>query len=66
MDFELFEQTIWDNGYALVACNHYGIKDKRHIYCVVMDREGSEAFMAQGPDSSQVFRELVFKVKGVF
>ncbi len=59
MDFELFERKLLQYGYGIVACNHYSLHKVRHLYCVIMHKDGMRSFKAEGQLSGVVFERLV-------
>lgn len=58
MTFKKFEKAIWEKGYAIVAMNHYTIKNERRTYCVVLNRNKTKAFQAEAKNSEDVFENL--------
>ena len=63
MTFEKFEIYIFEKGYGIVAMNHYSINNERHLYCVVMNKDGSKAIKAEGKKSVEVFQSIADKLQ---
>ena len=59
MKFEVFENKLLSYGYGIVACNHYSLHKVRHLYCVIMSKDGTRSFKAEGQSSQVVFSKLV-------
>jgi len=58
MNFEEFEKKILEEGYGIVAMNHYVIGGKRYLYCVVLSKDQERAFQSEWKNSKEVFENL--------
>lgn len=62
MNFEEFEKKILEKSYGIVAMNHYSIKGRRYLYCVVLSKNKERAFHAEGENSQQIFDCIYHKI----
>jgi len=62
MNFEEFEKKIEEKGFGVVAMNHYTLKGKRHLFCVILNTAKGTAFRAESETSNEVFEILYTKL----
>ncbi len=65
MKFKQFEKELKENGYGIVAMNHYKLDGKWHTYCVVLNKEGNKAIKAEAEaeNSEDVFKDIYDQIK---
>ena len=63
MKFEEFEHILKENGYGIVAMNHFDIAGCRWLYCVILNKDKKKAFKAEYSSSETVFSVLGEKIE---
>ena len=63
MKFEQFEKEIKENGYGIVAMNHYTLSGKWQTYCVVLSKNSDKAIKAEAENSEDVFEKIFEQIK---